>query len=89
MQLAYAPTFIRMLKALPQELQIEALEKIELFQNRKHHNMLKVHKLKGRLAGRYSFSVNFRTRIVFQFANIRGERVAHLLAIGDHNVYLI
>jgi len=86
MLVSYAPTFIRLLKTLPEDLQDETIEKIELFKNPRTHLSLKVHKLKGRLKGRYGFSVNYRTRIVFIFLKSR-PRTAHLLAIGDHEVY--
>ncbi|MBP6945284.1 type II toxin-antitoxin system mRNA interferase toxin, RelE/StbE family [Patescibacteria group bacterium] len=87
MEVGYSPTFLRQLKSLPSELQAEAIEKIELFQRQLNHPQLKTHKLKGRLNGRYSFSVNYRTRIVFTFSNTKKPRVAYLLAIGDHAVY--
>ena len=64
-------------------MQEEVLDVIEIFAHEEQHARLRVHKLKGRLAGRYSFSVNYRFRIVFCYQN----KEAILLAIGDHNVY--
>jgi mRNA-degrading endonuclease YafQ of YafQ-DinJ toxin-antitoxin module len=87
MEVGYSPTFLRMLKSLPLELQTEAIEKVELFQKQSNHPQLKTHKLKGRLSGRYSFSVNYRMRIVFTYLNTKKPRIAYLLAIGDHAVY--
>lgn len=87
MEVAFAPTFLRMLKALPAELQEEAIEKIELFRQPDKHKLLKVHKLKGRLAERYSFSINYHIRVVFLFSRTNGKRGARLLAIGDHEIY--
>jgi mRNA interferase YafQ len=81
---SFAPSFLRQLKALPDELQEEAIEKIEFFANIKNHKMLKVHKLKGRLSDRHSFSVNYNYRIVFQYAT---SKEVVLLAIGDHDIY--
>lgn len=83
-KLIFAPVFLRQLKSLSPEIQEEAVEKIELFKNRQNHQMLKVHKLKGGLHGFFSFSVNYRIRIVFQY---NSENEAALLAIGDHDVY--
>ncbi len=80
----FTPTFLNQLAALPGDLQEEALEKVELFKDRANHKQLKVHKLKGRLVGRYSYSVNYQTRIVVRFI---GSNEAILLAIGDHDVY--
>lgn len=81
---SYTPSFLKQLRSLPEELQEEALEKIEFFKDVKNHKMLKAHKLKGRLRGRYAFAVNYRLRIVFQF--IASKEVV-LLAVGDHDVY--
>lgn len=84
MKLIFAPVFLRQLKSLPQEVQEEAIEKIELLKDRRNHKILKVHKLKGNLREIFSFSVNYRIRIIFSF--IGGDEVA-LLTIGDHDVY--
>lgn len=83
--MGYSPTFLRMLKSLSQELQNEAIEKIDLFRVTDNHLSLKVHKLKGSLKDRYSFSVNYKTRIVFAY--VESKRTVYLLAIGDHDVY--
>jgi len=84
LELIYAPGFLRELKKMEPGLQKEVLEKIELFKNKKHHRSLRVHKLHGALKNRYSFSVNYRTRIVFSYSS---KKQAHILAIGDHNIY--
>ena len=84
LKVLYAPSFLRSLASLDEELREEAFEKIELFQNRANHRLLKTHKLKGRLAGRFSFSVNYRFRIVFAY---QSKNEAVLLAIGDHEMY--
>lgn len=84
-EVSYKPSFIRQFKKLPQALQEEALDKIELFKDPENHAYLRVHKLKGWLEADYSFSVNFRYRIVFMW-EVRNKS-AILLAIGDHAVY--
>ncbi len=84
MKVSYAPNFVRQFKAFDDALRQEILEKIHLFQDRKNHKTLKVHKLHGRLVRRYSFSVNYRFRIVFSYLS-RAEAV--LLAVGDHSIY--
>ena len=84
MELIHAPYFVRQFQKLEDGLKEEVLEKIELFRNPKNHKMLKVHKLKGRLKGRWSFSVSYRFRIVFSYVS---KRRAALLGIGDHSVY--
>jgi len=86
MKIAFAPPFFRQLKRLEKDLQEEVFEKIELFEQEIKNPSLKVHKLKGRLDGRYSFSVNYKIRIVFQYLSTQ-EVV--FLAVGDHDVYKI
>ena len=84
MKVSFAPAFIRQLKKLPPLLQQEAVEKIELFQQDSKSSLLKTHKLKGRLKDRWSFSVNYQTRVVFMYQT--SDEVV-LLAVGNHDVY--
>ena len=63
MEIFFTPKFIRDFKSLEKDLQIEVSDKIDLFRDRKNHQMLKVHKLKEILKGRCSFSVNYQYRI--------------------------
>lgn len=86
MEIAYTPGFLRLLKSLPDDLRYEAREKIEQFRNPENHSVLKVHKLRGKLHGRYSFSVNYKTRIVFSYLGAK-RKEALLLTIGDHDIY--
>lgn len=83
-ELEYAPAFLHQLKKLPAALRKEAIDKVELFKNHSHHRQLKVHKLKGSMRGKLSFSVNYSYRIVFKWLS---ADVAALLAIGDHDIY--
>lgn len=85
MHVAFAPQFRRQFKKLPRPLKEEAAEKIEKFMSIENHAQLRVHKLKGELAGRLSFSVNYRYRIIFMW-EVQNES-AILLAIGDHALY--
>ena len=85
MEVSSTPQFRRQFRKLPHALQEEALEKILLFGDPGAHGQLRVHKLTGRLGGRYSFSVNYRYRIVFMWEKPRASAI--LLAIGDHSIY--
>lgn len=84
MKILYKAKFLRQFKKLPTPLQQEAKEKIALLQQDVQHPFLKAHKLKGKLKEFWSFSVNYKDRIVFQY-----EKKDHivLIAIGDHDVY--
>lgn len=85
MEVAFKPSFLRQLKKLPPALQDEAIEKLEQFKDLSTHARLRVHKLKGGLAGNLSFSVNYRYRIIFIW-EVANES-AIMLAIGDHALY--
>ena len=86
MEISFTPSFIRMLKSLSPALIEESIAKIELFKNPENHVSLKVHKLKGRLKDSYSFSVNYKIRIVFMYTDAKPKE-ARLDAIGDHDIY--
>lgn len=84
LSLIYAPIFVRNLNKLENKLQDEVLEKIEISKNPDNHKQLKVHKLRGHLKDCYSFSVNYRYRVLFSYLN---KEEVNILAIGDHDIY--
>lgn len=83
-KVGYGSEFLRIYNKLEAELKKEVQEKISLFRDRKNHKFLKVHKLHGRLRERYSFSVNYKFRIVFKYLD---KKTAVLLTVGDHDIY--
>ena len=85
MKIGYVPKFIRMYNALPEGLQEEVREAIEDLKDKRSHVRLKVHKLSGRLEGRYAFSVNYRIRIIFSIE--KRSRNYILYSVGDHDIY--
>ena len=82
--IGYKPVFIRRFRKLPPALQDEVEEKIELFRHDPHHPSLKTHKLKGKLRGSWSFSVNYQYRVVFEYES---KNSVMLMTVGDHTVY--
>jgi mRNA-degrading endonuclease YafQ of YafQ-DinJ toxin-antitoxin module len=86
LRIGYKPAFVRQWKKLPKALREEAKERIAVFCKNPREPSLHVHKLKGPLAGRWSFSVNYAYRIVFVYVDTHKQE-ALLLAIGDHDVY--
>ena len=84
LDIVYAPSFVRRFAKLSPDLQDEVLEKIGLFKHAENHSRLKVHKLKGRLANRFSFSVNYQVRIIFRY---QGKSTAELITVGGHEIY--
>ena len=84
LKIFYTPSFIKQIGKLETDLYDEVVEKVELLKNPINHEQLKAHKLKGVLTGRFSFSVNYKTRIVFTYIS-KNEILLH--ALGDHSVY--
>ena len=83
MRLFFTPKFLKMVSSLPQDLQAEVYEKTDLSRDPANHKTLKAHKLKGPLKGLSSFSVTYKTRIVFEMV----KDGATLHAVGDQDVY--
>jgi mRNA-degrading endonuclease YafQ of YafQ-DinJ toxin-antitoxin module len=81
---SYKPSFIRKLNKLDKDFREEIITKISLLGDTGNHAALKVHKLHGRFSDCFSFSVNYETRIVFEY--ISKTEVA-LLSIGTHDIY--
>ena len=84
MKVAFTHKFIKTFEKLPAALLEEALQRIELLKDKNNHKALKVHKLHGPLTGKWSFSVNYKIRIIFSFYT--KEEIV-LLTIGDHKIY--
>ena len=82
----YSQEFVRSYDKLPPILKEEVKAKIALFKDRKSHSQLKVHKLHGRYAHFWSFSVNYSLRILFEYV---GKGKSHVLfhTVGDHSIY--
>lgn len=85
-RIGYTQEFVRRYEKLPRALQEETKDKIELFKDRSNHRQLRVHKLQGRFAGHWSFSVNYAYRIMFDYVG-KGKEHVLLLTVGDHTIY--
>ncbi len=81
----YTSKFIRSFDNLSERLKEDAVHAISSFQDPKNHQRLRVHSLKGKLRGNWSFSVNYSYRIVFEFNKSKSSAILH--AIGTHAVY--
>lgn len=80
----YTPEFKRDYKKLSKKLQELLKQKGRLFAQEPFHPLLRTHKLTGKLKGLWSFSVDYRNRVIFRF---RGSLEVELLRVGDHSVY--
>ena len=82
MEIFYTPHFLKMYAKLENKLCLDVKDKIEAFTNKENHNFLKVHKLKN-LENTYSFSVNYKIRIVFEYG--KNKNIVHFLYVGSHD----
>lgn len=85
-RVGFSQEFFRAFNKLPPALQEEIEEKIELFKNRHNHRQLRVHKLHGEYAKCWSFSVNYKFRIMFVYRG-KDKNDAVLVSVGDHSIY--
>ncbi len=84
MNIEYSSEFLKHYKKLPFEIKQLAEKKVEIFKANPFDIRLRTHKLSGSLAGKWSFSVNYKYRILFAF--IDHSNVKFYL-IGGHEVY--
>lgn len=82
--IGFTPEFFRKLKRLSPQLQESAFKKIELFRDKSNHKRLEVHKLHGKYAGFFGFSIDRKNRIMFEWTS---DDEARLHTIGDHSIY--
>lgn len=80
----YTSSFLREYKKLEPALKEEVKKKIDEFRNRNNHQKLDVHKLHGKHKDCYSFSVDYRNRIAFEYTD---KNEVALLGVGDHDLY--
>lgn len=83
-EIVISKQFGRQFRKLDPNLKEEVIEKLELLQDPANHQALKVHKLSGRLSEKYSFSVNYKIRVIFSYP-ISSEIL--LLLVGSHDLY--
>ena len=86
MIIQYSPTFKRLYRKLQEEVKISTERKEKIFRDNPFDSRLKTHKLHGRLAGLFSFSINIKYRIIFEF-DVSDKNIVHFHAIGTHDIY--
>ena len=83
MKIYYHPQFFKSYELLNKEIKRKAEGKEKIFREDSFHPSLRTHKLKGKLKNQWSFSVNNRYRIIFEFSD--GDVI--FLDIGTHKIY--
>lgn len=85
MEVFYTAKFKRAYKKIPSEIKDKAEERETIFRMDPFDSVLKTHKLKGELEGLWSFSIDFKYRIIFEFTNEQQTVVFH--GVGTHDIY--
>ena len=80
----YATKYRTSFKKLTGLIQQEARRKEKIFLASPFDARLKTHKLHGALQGYWSYSVNFRHRVVFRLID---EDVVFFFDVGTHAIY--
>ena len=84
MKIFYLPKFAKQYKKMPQNIKSLAEEKEKIFRDNPFDPRLKTHKLHGELKNFWSFSVNHKNRIIFDFLD---ENIIRFYSVGDHDIY--
>lgn len=84
MDIYYSSNFAKQFKKLSPGLQKKAIEKEAWFRQNPFNPSLRTHKLIGSMKGIWSFSLDYKHRILFRF--IEHNRVL-FESVGDHSVY--
>ena len=80
------PHFKRSYRKLDRQIKEQAEERVALFKRDPFNIRLDTHRLHGKLKRQWSFSVDGRNRVLFEFLNT-AKTEAVFLDIGDHRIY--
>lgn len=85
MKIIYSSKFAREYKKLPNSIKNIAEEQEAIFRQDPFDPKLRTHKLKGRLSGFLSFSIDHKYRIIFEFS--KNKNTIYFHSAGDHDIY--
>lgn len=84
MKILYLPKFEREYKKLPKEIRELAKEKEIIFRKNPFDPKLKTHKLHGPFNNFWSFHIDRKYRLIFDFAN---KSTVRFYSVGSHDIY--
>ncbi|MBU6431018.1 MAG: type II toxin-antitoxin system mRNA interferase toxin, RelE/StbE family [Patescibacteria group bacterium] len=85
MEIIYSSKFSREYKKLPDPIKNKAEEKEIVFRQNPFDNRLRTHKLNGKFEDFWSFSVDYKYRIIFEISKGGKSFIFH--SISDHRIY--
>lgn len=84
MKILYLPKFKREYKKLPYKIKYLAEEKENIFHRNPFDSRLKTHKLSGPLKEFWSFSIDYKYRVIFDFVD---NNTVRFYSVGSHDIY--
>lgn len=84
MKIFYTKKFEREYKKISKDLKLKTESREKLFRKNIFDKTLKTHKLSGELDGFWSFSVDFKNRVIFEIID---SETVFFHSIGDHDIY--
>lgn len=84
MKILYSSRFLRRYKKLSRSVRLSAERREFVFRADWKNTTLSTHKLKGVLSGLWSFSIDSKHRIIFEFVE-KDTVLFH--TIGNHSIY--
>ena len=84
MKILYTRKFQRVYKKLSREIKGNVQSKESIFRSDCFDSQLKTHKLQGILSNLWAFSVDYKTRIIFEFID---TDTVLFHTIGGHELY--
>lgn len=79
----YTSKYIRSFKKLPNSVKQKVRQKESILRHNPFNPQLKIHKLHGRFRDYWSYSVDFKYRVIFSFP---GDKIL-FFDIGPHQIY--
>ena len=84
MKIYYSSKFAREYKKLPIKIKKTAENKEIIFRHNPFDSRLKTHRLTGKLKDFWSFSIDYKYRVVFEIID---EKTVWFLDVGTHDIY--
>jgi len=84
MKIFYSSKFAREYHRLPLKIKKMAEAKEQIFRKNTFDPRLKTHKLKGSLKDFFSFSIDQKYRIIFEFTD---SGIVWFHSVGEHSIY--
>jgi mRNA-degrading endonuclease YafQ of YafQ-DinJ toxin-antitoxin module len=86
MTIYYHPRFQRSYKHLDPQIQKTAEKRVAIFRQTPLDQRLGTHRLHGKLKALWSFSIDSRHRVLFEFLTAGQDEVV-FLDVGNHSLY--